>query len=177
MSVSDVMDKNPNYKTSKSKSKSNKSKLQSLTLMFVNAFIAISNTQKQTKLMTRSVSIMIVCTLVLLLPIMTLDPVAFAEKKITRGPVECIENNIGNDVTCCQDETGEDNIEIRYCTICHNNNPPSDCEERHQVENFNPHTGTHSSGDKTLQQPDSSNDNKNDIRTNIPNNKEGSLAK
>jgi hypothetical protein len=165
------MDKNPNYKISKSKSKSNKS------------IKVIPNTHKPPKLMTRSVSIMVIYTLVLLLPIMTVGLVAYAEKKITRGPIDCGIPDEEAGATCCQTETDEENIELTYCTHCNIINPPSDCSERWLSGISNPHTGTHSNGGKTLQQPDSSNDNKNDndnknnIITNIPSgNNEGALA-
>jgi hypothetical protein len=159
------MDKNSNYKISKSKSKSNKS------------IKAIPNTHKHPKLMTRSVSIMIIYTLVLFLPIMTVGPVVYAEKKITRGAVNCGIADEENGVDCCQEEVDEDGINLMWCTHCNNINPPSDCGERYLATKPNPHTGTHSNSGKTLQQPDSSNDNKNNIITNIPNgNNEGGLA-
>lgn len=161
------MDKNPNYKISKSKSKSKSNR----------SIKVIPNTHKHPKLMTRSVSIMIIYTLVLLLPIMTVGPVAYAEKKITRGAVNCGIADEQNGVDCCQEEVNEDGINLMWCTHCNIINPPSDCGERYLATKPNPHTGTHSNGGKTLQQPDSSNDNKNNIITNIPNgNNEGALA-
>ncbi|HET6588648.1 MAG TPA: hypothetical protein VFG45_00620 [Candidatus Nitrosocosmicus sp.] len=167
MNISNAMDKNPNYKVSKSKSKSKSNKLIKV----------IPITHKHPKLMTRSVSIMIIYTLVLLLPIMTVGPVAYAEKKITRGAVNCGIADEENGVDCCQEEVDEDGINLMWCTHCNNINPPSDCGERYLATKPNPHTGTHSNGGKTLQQPDSSDtDNKNDIRTNILNKKGGSLA-
>ncbi|MDR4491766.1 MAG: hypothetical protein R2685_12820 [Candidatus Nitrosocosmicus sp.] len=131
--------------------------------------------------MTRSITIVMTCSLVLLLPSTISGPAAFAEKKITRGPLNCGIADEENGVDCCQEEVDEDGINLMWCTHCNNINPPTDCGERYLATKPNPHTGTHSNGGKTLQQPDSSNnnandDNKNNFRTNIPNNKGGSLG-
>jgi hypothetical protein len=57
--------------------------------------------------------------------------VAFAKSRgVTRGPVEC-ENTPDNLViTCCQTETDSKGVEIKYCTICENTVPPSNCGPR-----------------------------------------------
>jgi hypothetical protein len=57
--------------------------------------------------------------------------VAFAKSRgVTRGPIEC-ENTADNLViTCCQTETDSKGVEIKYCTICENTSPPSNCEPR-----------------------------------------------
>jgi hypothetical protein len=57
--------------------------------------------------------------------------VAFAKSRgVTRGPVEC-ENTPDNLViTCCQTETDSKGVEIKYCTICDNTAPPSNCGPR-----------------------------------------------
>jgi len=56
--------------------------------------------------------------------------VAFAKSKVTRGPIEC-ENSPDNLViTCCQTETDSKGVEIKYCTICDNTAPPSNCYPR-----------------------------------------------
>ena len=56
-------------------------------------------------------------------------PNVLAKEKVTSGPVKCGEITDGT-VHCCQAETGSDGIEIIWCTLCDNTNPPSNCTPR-----------------------------------------------
>jgi hypothetical protein len=56
-----------------------------------------------------------------------------AKLSVTRGQMTCTEFGGGNNVACCQTETGKGGIEIRYCTACDNTNPPSNCLPRFQL--------------------------------------------
>lgn len=51
-----------------------------------------------------------------------------AEGEVTIGPANCEE--FDTFVKCCAVETGSDGIEITYCTMCDNTNPPSNCGPR-----------------------------------------------
>jgi len=51
-----------------------------------------------------------------------------AKGKTTMGPLNCEE--VSDFVNCCAVETGSDGIEITWCTICDNTNPPSNCSPR-----------------------------------------------
>jgi hypothetical protein len=51
-----------------------------------------------------------------------------AKGKVTMGPYNCEE--VSDFVNCCAVETGSDGIEITWCTICDNTNPPSNCSPR-----------------------------------------------
>ena len=52
-----------------------------------------------------------------------------AKGKLTMGPVKCGEIT-DETVHCCATETGSDGIEIIWCTLCDNTNPPSNCTPR-----------------------------------------------
>lgn len=54
----------------------------------------------------------------------------FAKPTLTRGPIECDANPETNLIKCCQDETDSKGLTIRWCTVCTNTAPPSDCNER-----------------------------------------------
>jgi hypothetical protein len=61
--------------------------------------------------------------------------VAFAE---TKGPIICRVGYSGFIVYCCQTTTSDDGIEIRWCTMCDNTNPPSNCSPRQPDRNAPP---------------------------------------
>jgi hypothetical protein len=68
----------------------------------------------------------------------------FAKPKVTRGQVECSgkgdPSNPAKRIKCCQTETDNKGIEIRWCTVCDNTDPPSNCGPRYQ-ERRAPTTG------------------------------------
>jgi hypothetical protein len=69
------------------------------------------------------------------------------------GLVNC-EELTGDSVHCCATETGSDGIEIRWCTVCDNTNPPSDCTPRGIWNpNLSPDTSTPDGKDIGQQQP------------------------
>jgi hypothetical protein len=56
----------------------------------------------------------------------------FAKPKLTRGPIKCqVQPGAPNFTECCQTETDKKGIEIRWCTICDNTDPPSHCGPRY----------------------------------------------
>lgn len=56
-----------------------------------------------------------------------------AKQSVTRGPMECNVTDRGY-MHCCQNETGNGGIEMRWCTVCDNTSPPSNCLPSYQVE-------------------------------------------
>jgi hypothetical protein len=58
----------------------------------------------------------------------------FAKQKVTSSPVTCSpwgRYATGYWVECCQTQTDASGLEITYCTICSNTQPPSDCGPRY----------------------------------------------
>jgi hypothetical protein len=56
----------------------------------------------------------------------------FAKPKLTRGPISCqVQPGAPNFTECCQTETDKKGIEIEWCTICDNTDPPSHCGPRY----------------------------------------------
>jgi len=81
---------------------------------------------------------------------------ALGKVKVTRGPVTC-DNLSGGGARCCQTETGNNGIEIEYCTLCLNQNPPSGCGPRHQGHDVPPGFPSNNAGPKSggvLDQPE-----------------------
>jgi hypothetical protein len=62
---------------------------------------------------------------------------AFARAKIvSRGQIECTIHSgdyklIYGAMTCCQTETDQNGLEVKYCTDCQNSTPPYNCGPRH----------------------------------------------
>ena len=76
-----------------------------------------------------------------------------AKGKVTMGPAKC-EDLTDDAVHCCATETGSDGIEITWCTVCDNTNPPSNCTPRGMYNpNLSPDTSTPDDNDITQQQP------------------------
>jgi hypothetical protein len=48
---------------------------------------------------------------------------------VTRGPITC-QSDFPGYIKCCQTETDDEGLEIKWCTLCDNTNPPSNCSER-----------------------------------------------
>ena len=49
----------------------------------------------------------------------------------TKGPIECTALS-DHSTECCQTTTEDDGIEITWCTMCENTDPPSNCSGRYQ---------------------------------------------
>ena len=57
---------------------------------------------------------------------------AAAPPNYTRGPIECETMYVNTKYVCCQTETDtKTKLEIRWCTVCDNTKPPSNCSERY----------------------------------------------
>ena len=52
--------------------------------------------------------------------------------KVERGPIDCVPFLNVDEVQCCQTETDDKGIEIKWCTDCANTSPPSNCGPRYQ---------------------------------------------
>jgi hypothetical protein len=90
-----------------------------------------------------------------------------AKAKTSWGPLTCDNLSMGG-ARCCQTETGSDGIEITYCTLCKNQNPPSDCSPRYQDTDVRNPSGPNevrepNNGDGVLEQPTTNPSTGNDI--------------
>jgi len=62
-----------------------------------------------------------------------------AKAKVTKGPIECEKvidyttHDYNGQIECCQTETDSKGVEIKYCTVCDDTAPPSNCSPREQV--------------------------------------------
>jgi hypothetical protein len=51
---------------------------------------------------------------------------------VERGLIDCVPFSNVDEVQCCQTETDDKGIEIKWCTDCVNTSPPSNCGPRYQ---------------------------------------------
>jgi hypothetical protein len=77
-----------------------------------------------------TVALLLFLAIALLFGLGARSDVAFAESKVTKGPIECENTTDNKQIYCCQTETDSKGVEIKYCTLCDNTAPPSNCSPR-----------------------------------------------